>query len=132
MDASRLFTDELREKLLTNGRSSGVDHVPVLKLFNPVGPGTWLVTELDHDGDTLFGLADLGVGYPEIGSFSLSELESIKLPFGLLIERDLAFSTEHSLSLWAEAARAGASLSVAEQILTAARLAQGKFARDDP
>ena len=55
-----LLTPDLRERLLANGRHRGLDHVPVVKFFNPLGIGTWLATELDEDGDTLFGLADLG------------------------------------------------------------------------
>lgn len=62
-----LLTPELRERLLTNGREFDADHVPVVKFFNPLGEGVWLATELDADGDTLFGLADLGE--PELGSF---------------------------------------------------------------
>src|SRR3546814_1805581 len=53
----------------------------------PVGSATWLATEMDEDG-ILFGLADLGFGCPELGSFALAELEAVRLPFGLGIERD--------------------------------------------
>jgi hypothetical protein len=81
------------------------DHVPVVKFFNPVGAATWLATELDEDGDTLFGLADLGFGCPELGSFSLMEISSVSLPFGLGIERDLYFEATFPLSVYAEAAR---------------------------
>lgn len=81
------------------------DPVPVLKLFNPVGAATWLATELGEDDDTLFGLADLGFGCPELGYFSLSEIASVRLPFGLRIERDLGFETPNRLSVWADAAR---------------------------
>lgn len=130
MSTSRLLTTELRERLLSNGRLPVSDLPPIVKFFNPAGAGAWLATELASDEDTLFGIADLGFGCPEIGSFSLTELESIKLPFGLRIERDLGFSTEHALSVWAEAARASASLSAAEQILVAARRVQ--TSRDDP
>ena len=56
-----LLTDELRERLLANGRDPGADHAPVVKFFNPRGEGVWLATELDADGDTMFGLADLGI-----------------------------------------------------------------------
>lgn len=94
------------------------DPVPVVKLFNPCGAATWLVTELDRDWDTLFGLADLGFGCPELGSFSLSEIAGLRLPFGLCIERDLHFSTPHALSRWAEEARAHGSISIAEQALS--------------
>lgn len=62
-----LLTPELRERLTANGRERDADHVPVVKFFNPFGQDVWLATELDADGDILFGLADLG--YPELGSF---------------------------------------------------------------
>jgi hypothetical protein len=110
-----LLTDGLRERLLANGLERGADHVPVVKFFNPLGEGVWLATELDADGDTLFGLADLGD--PELGSFSLEELTSIHLPFGMGIERDILFTGDFSLSVWAEAAREAGSIRAAERIL---------------
>ena len=115
-----LLTSELRERLLANGRQRGADHVPVVKFFNPLGAGTWLATELDADGDTLFGLADLGE--PELGSFSLSEMQSVRLPFGMGIERDILFEGRFPLSVYAEAARRTGSIAAAERLLhTAAR-----------
>lgn len=93
------------------------DPCPVVKFFNPTGAATWLATELDADGDTLFGLADLGFGCPELGSFSLHEIGIVRLPFGLAIERDLCFATTRPLSLWAELARREGSISAAEQRL---------------
>jgi hypothetical protein len=110
-----LLTDDLRERLLANGRDRGADHVPVVKFFNPLGEGVWLATELDADGDTLFGLADLGC--PELGSFSLEELASIVLPFGMGIERDILFTGDFPISVWAEAAREAGSIRAAERIL---------------
>jgi hypothetical protein len=95
------------------------DPLPVLKLFNPVGPGTWLITEIDADGDTLFGLCDLGVGCPELGCLSLAEITSVKLPFGLSIERDIAFEGRVPISRWAEIARRTGSVREAEQIVRA-------------
>jgi hypothetical protein len=100
-----LLTPESRNRLLSNGRQRDVDHMPVVKFFNPVGAATWLATELNEDNDTLFGLADLGFGCPEIGYFSLVELASVRLPFGLEIERDLYFEGTFPLSVYAEAAR---------------------------
>tara|TARA_B100001146_G_scaffold222484_1_gene234973 strand:- start:746 stop:1147 length:402 start_codon:yes stop_codon:yes gene_type:complete len=99
-----LLTLSLRERLLTNG-SCEADHVPVVKFFNPIGAAAWLFTEMDGDGDTLFGLCDLGFGFPELGSASLSEIVSVRLPLSHRIERDLAFFAEHPLSVYAEAAR---------------------------
>lgn len=61
----------------------------ICKFFNPCGLGTWLVFEGERrpNGDWLFfGLVDL---YDkEMGYFTLSQLQSVKLPFGLTIERD--------------------------------------------
>ena len=119
-----LLPDELRRRLRANAAAHhdamqhGVvqnaaiqngthepDPLPVVKFFNPVGAATWLATELDSDGDTLFGLADLGFGSPELGSFSLSEIASVRLRFGLTIERDLHFAPRFPMSVYAEAAR---------------------------
>ncbi len=112
-----LLTPELRQRLLINGRLRDVDHMPVVKFFNPVGAATWLATELDEDNDTLFGLADLGFGSPELGSFSLIELASVRLPFGLGIERDLYFEGAFSLSVYAEAARKAGRIVLEERRL---------------
>ncbi|MCA1197902.1 DUF2958 domain-containing protein [Sphingomonas sp. R647] len=115
-----LLTPELRATLRVNAeRSAACDHdpAPVVKFFNPLGAATWLATELYDDGDTLFGLADLGFGCPELGHFSLSELAGIGLPFGLGIERDIDFSTTVSLSVWADVARRAGSISQAQSII---------------
>ena len=93
------------------------DPVPVVKFFNPCGAATWLATELDEDGDTLFGLADLGFGCPELGSFSLSEIANVRLSFGLGIERDRSFASIHPISAWAAAAQVAGSIQDAERIL---------------
>lgn len=112
-----LLTPHLRERLLANGRRRDVDDVPVVKFFNPFGAGVWLATELDPDGDIMFGLAD--IGYPELGSFSLEEMESIRLPFGMGIERDLLITGDFPISVWAEAAREAGGIRAAERILYA-------------
>ena len=64
----------------------------VCKFFNPCGAGSWYVVEgQEEDGDFIFfGLVELHE--QEWGYFSLKELESIRLPFGLGIERDIHFS----------------------------------------
>lgn len=113
-----LLTPELRERLLANGRRRGLDHVPAVKFFNPLGIGTWLATELDEDGDTLFGLADLG--YPELGSFSLAEMQDIELPLGMGIERDILFGGEYPLSVYVQAARTAGHIVIDERSLRAA------------
>ncbi|MYE13816.1 MAG: DUF2958 domain-containing protein, partial [Gammaproteobacteria bacterium] len=102
----QLVTPELREQLIANGKRRGDDHVPVVKFFFPAGAATWLVTEMSPDeNDHLFGLADWGLGFPEIGTISLSELQNFRGPFGLGIERDLYFKPRYPLSVYSEAAR---------------------------
>lgn len=115
-----LVTPELQDRLLANGRVRDADHVPVVKLFNPLGAATWLATELDKDGDTLFGLADLGFGCPELGSFSLTEMASVRLPLGLGIERDLWFEGTLPLSVYAAVARAAGRIVLDDDLLQAA------------
>ena len=110
-----LLTDTQRDRLLANARDRDQDHIPVVKFFNPFGAGVWLATELDEDGDIMFGLAD--IGYPELGSWSLNELRSIRLPFGMGIERDLLFTGDFPISVWAEAARETGSIRAAERLL---------------
>jgi hypothetical protein len=121
-----LLTPELRAALRANdeARRAAVmadldepDFVPIVKFFSPVGAAKWLTTELGEDGDTLFGLADLGVGCPELGSFSLAELEAVRLPLGLRIERDLHFTTRLPLSGWAAWARRAGSIITVAQLL---------------
>jgi len=119
-----LIPENLVAILKANGamgrrRATGAsfDPWPVVKLFNPLGAATWLATELDVDGDTLFGLADLGFGCPELGSFSLSEISAIRLPFGLRIERDEHFEGRAPLSVWADTARRAGLIIAAETIL---------------
>jgi len=120
-----LLTPELHAALRANdeARRAAVmadmaepDFVPVVKFFNPVGAATWLATELGEDGDTLFGLADLGFGSPELGAFSLSELASVRLPFGLGIERDIYFATPHALSVWSAWSRRAGSILLAQTL----------------
>ncbi|WP_334147134.1 DUF2958 domain-containing protein [Hyphomicrobium sp.] len=121
-----LLTRELRERLLANGRERDADHIPVVKFFNPLGEGVWLATELDEDGDTLFGLADLGE--PELGSFSLAEMTAVRLPFGLGIERDILFEGLYPVSVWADAAHRTGSIREAERVLHALHRAKRRDA----
>jgi hypothetical protein len=113
-----LLTPDLRERLLANGRKRNVDHVPVVKFLTPLGVGTWLATELEEDGDQLFGLADLG--FPELGYWSLFEMQALRLPFGLGIERDLHFGGAFPLSIYAEAARQAGRIVFSKHLLLAA------------
>ncbi len=132
-----LLPPELRFALRANAINAQVaeakgerlDPVPVIKLFNPLGAATWLATELYEDGDTLFGLADLGFGCPELGVFSLSEIASVRLPFGLGIERDIGFEGRFKLSVWAAWSRRAGSIIHAQSLLR--RVAPGTDPSDE-
>ena len=54
--------------------------------------------------DIAFGLCDLGMGFPELGSVSLAELRSVRGKIGLPIERDKFFQASHPLSVYTRAA----------------------------
>lgn len=93
----------------------GHDPKPVVKLFLPSGPQTWLITEMDpEDNDTMFGLCDLGFGFPELGKVSLNELRRVRgaIRFaggrtyrGIRIERDKWFRPSNPLSHYTQQAR---------------------------
>lgn len=102
----KLLTKAIEKKLRANGAGPELDHKPVVKFFGG-SSCTWLFTELSDDGDTLFGLCDLGAGFPELGYASLRELRNVSFPpFGLGIERDLHWTAKHTLSEYADDARA--------------------------
>jgi len=85
------------------GTSNEQDFMPVAKLFNPAGAGTWLITECNEDG-LAFGLVDFG--YSEMGYFDLNEVAEVRLMGGLVrIEQDLHFQADKPLSKYAEEAR---------------------------
>lgn len=107
---TNLITDVQRAQLLTNGRQSladeGFDPPPVVKLFTPDAGATWLLTEIDPDDeDHMFGLCDLGLGFPELGYVSLAELMSVRGRLGLLVEQDLHFTASKPISAYAREAR---------------------------
>ena len=109
----KLLTKEQRETLLANGREQAKvkgtkaekDFWPVVKLFYPAGPATWLLCELDpEDNDIAVGLADMGMGFPEFGTVLISELESFEGIGGLGIERDKFFEAKGPISRYIAAA----------------------------
>lgn len=129
----KLVGDVAYQCLMDNGRimaelkgtDDEPDFTPIVKLFLPGHPATWLLTELDPEEPWVaFGLADLGVGFPEIGSVWLPELlavcrevtvcdESTKEPIltvEVKVEKDLYFEALGSLQHYARLAREAGSL----------------------
>ena len=106
----QLLLEQHRRQLLENGaRSVGgedIDPCPVVKLFTPDAGATWLLTELDPDDpDLAFGLCDLGLGCPELGTVRVSEIEALRGRLGLPVERDIGFEACGLLSTYVRAAR---------------------------
>ena len=87
----KLLTKELEAKLppLYSQDGKGDDALALVKFFTPDSSWTWYATEYDPVERVFFGLVD-GLE-KELGYFSLDELESIKGPLGLAIERDIYF-----------------------------------------
>jgi hypothetical protein len=71
----------------------------VAKFFDPQGSWTWYLMNQDPDDPNyLWGIVK---GFEtEIGSFSLSELQSFRGRFGLGIERDLYFKPRKAIEVW--------------------------------
>jgi hypothetical protein len=112
--AMTLITQAQLDQLLANGRAQrhaidndqgAIDFKPVVKLFTPDAQCTWLLTELDPDHELAFGLCDLGMGEPELGYVSLTELRTVRGEFGLPVERDEHFEADKTLSAYADEAR---------------------------
>lgn len=113
-----LITEDIADALRANAvLGDRIDPIPFLKLFNPLGTERWLITELMQDGDTLFGLRDLGRGFPDLGYVGLDDLMSVRLPYGVRIVRDRKFVGRVPLSTWAETAQSLGSIRAAEAVV---------------
>jgi len=83
------FIDNLPNLSLFHSKLTlGMNAMAQVKFFTPDSSWIWHVVEFDGV-DTCFGLV---IGHvEEVGYFSLSELESVRGPLGLPIERGLYF-----------------------------------------
>ena len=98
----KLLTKEIEKRFKKIGRQEDIkDPIVIAKFFNPMGIGTWFATEYDPGEKMFFGYVSLfnEPGLNEFGSFSLEELESVKLPLGMGIERDM-YCSEKTLDEW--------------------------------
>lgn len=88
----QLLTEAIRKSLPKLYETDNVkveDKILRAKFFTPDTNWTWYPVEFDGK-DTFFGFVQ---GFEqEWGYFTLSELESVKGPMGLKIERDMYFS----------------------------------------
>ena len=87
----KLLTKAIKKRLPKLYETENVkaeDKVLQVKFFSPVGSWTWYGVEFDGE-DSFFGYVR---GHAdEWGYFSLQELEEVRLPMGLKIERDMYF-----------------------------------------
>ena len=96
----KVITKEIEKKLRANAKKEGVDYAdlkPVVKLFQPDGAATMLLSTLDDDG-VVQGVFDLGLGHVEMGPAYLPEILATKGKMGLSIERDAWFKAEKTVA----------------------------------
>ena len=110
-----LITENERRQLLAHGqiRAAGqaIDPLPVVRLFTPDAHATWLLAALDPaDGDTAYGLFDLGISMPELSRVKLSDLASIVGPRQQPVMRDRYFQAVRSLSEYLRLAQENGSI----------------------
>ena len=98
------------ENLAADDFKFNFDPRPVVKLFNPCGAQTWLITEIEPGTNSAFGLCDMGMGSPELGYVSIDELAALPIPFNLGIERDIHFEADLTISEYADLARETGSI----------------------
>lgn len=115
MPTEPLVTDEQRAQLLANGNARAadaqVDLWPVVRLFTPDAHATWLLAALNPaDGDTSWGVCDVGIGMPELGCIKLSDLAAIVGPDQLPVRRDLHFHATRPMSEYLRLAQANGSI----------------------
>ncbi|WP_150661676.1 DUF2958 domain-containing protein [Pandoraea sputorum] len=110
-----LITDDERTQLFANGQSRAAardfDPMPVVRLFTPDAHAIWLLAALDPiDGDTAWGLIDLGIGMPALGTVKLSDLAGIVGPHQRPVLRDLYFHAARPLSEYVRLAERDGSI----------------------
>lgn len=108
----KLIPDDLMAKLRANGefnehlRNSGkneLDYMPVVKLFNPCGAATWLLTEISpDDNDSGFATSAWASGTGLCQPQGNPERQGA---LGIGIERDESFRATKTLSAYADEAR---------------------------
>ena len=88
----RLLTDELRAQLPALYAQDGATDMTIhARFFTPDSNWTWYVAEGQQEDDDFIFFGYVNGHCLEAGYFSLKELESVRGPWGLPIERDLHF-----------------------------------------
>ena len=90
-----LLPKEIKEKLpplYTTEKIATKDKIVKIKFFTPDSSWSWYVVEYDKEEKIFFGFVK--GHYEEWGYFSLKELEEVRGPLGLKIERDVYFKEQ--------------------------------------
>jgi len=98
------------ERLARNRRNAAADPAydpaPVVKLFTPdAGASCLLAWTEPGDPDLAFGLCDLGLGSPELGSVRLSEILEVRGQRGATCRAGPALRANGTIGAHADAAR---------------------------
>ena len=97
-----------REQLIKNWSDEEGKLSPVIKIFSRFSNAIWLIHSINpNDNDTLFGLYDLGFGFPKLDYFSLSELYEVweGPENNFYLKTDNLFRPNYSLNDYAKAAK---------------------------
>ena len=95
----KLMTKAIQEKAEKQyDLGSDLEQKVVAKYFDPAGNWKWFLMNKHKDDDYCWGIVKGNA--IEMGSFSIKELENIRLPFGLTIERDTSFKPMKAQDVW--------------------------------
>ena len=94
----KLMTKAIEKKLpkfYTHQNAEPANVLVPVKFFTPWTNWTWYATEYNPETRNFFGWVE---GFDkELGYFNLDELESVRGPFGLKIERDINWNPKTTL-----------------------------------
>ena len=86
----KLMTKEIQKKAEKQyDLGSDMEQMVVAKFFDPMGSWKWFLMNKHKDDNYCWGIVK-GISV-EVGSFNIEELQNLKLPFGMAVERDLYF-----------------------------------------
>ena len=110
-----LITGAQRAQLIANGRDARSrmvhDFHPVVRLYTPDAKATWLLAAIDpSDGDSAYGLCDVGIGMPALGRIKVSVLKALAGPRGQRVRNDRYFRATRTLAEYARLAQANGSI----------------------
>ena len=97
----KLITKEIQKRTPVLGATDGKAPEDIRIAFKLFGGSraSWYVIEADFLTGEAHAWCDLGVGCPELGSVSLTELSTIRFPpFGLHVERDKWWDSNTTLA----------------------------------